>query len=111
MTWNDLLTSGWRAGVSEEDFLSLSFAQIHRVLKADQQRGDEKAMLTREIAWWMYASNTKGHPMPKNIWWPIGDQGQGKAPTPQETEEVYRKYGKLKRKRRGRKRAKSADNG
>ncbi len=111
MTWDDLLTGGWRAGISEKDFLSLSFAQVHRVFSGERQRSDERAVLTREIAWWLYAVNTKGIPQPKNIWWPIGDGGKTRAPTPEETEEVYRKYGKLNKKRRGRKRAKSADNG
>ena len=111
MTWSDLLTDGWQIGVGEDELLRLSFAQIYRLFKGARQASDERALLTREVAWWLYATNTKGTPMPKNIWWPIGDKGAGKAPTLEETEEVYRKYGKLKKKRRGRKRDQSTDNG
>jgi hypothetical protein len=103
VTWDDLLTGGWRAGINERDFLRLSFAQVHRVFSGEKQRSEERAVLTREISWWLYAVNTKGIPQPKNIWWPIGDGGKTKAPTPEETEDVYRKYGKLNKKRRGRK--------
>ena len=86
----------------------MSFAQIYRAFRGAQQRQEERAVLTREIAYLIYASNTKGYPTPKNIWWPIGEV-QDKGVTAEDTAEVYRKYGKLKR--NGRKRNAGKDHG
>ena len=86
----------------------MSFAQIYRAFKGYQQRQEDSAIMTREIAYLIYASNTKGYPTPKNIWWPIGEV-QDKGVTAEDTAEVYRKYGKLKR--NGRKGNESQNNG
>lgn len=85
----------------------MSFAQIYRAFKGAQQRYDQEAVLTREVAYLILATNSK-NPPPKNIWWPIGE-GEDKGVTQQQTKEVYKKYGKLKR--HGRKRNAGKDNG
>jgi GTP cyclohydrolase I len=85
----------------------MSFAQIYRAFKGYQQRHEQQETLTREVAYLIYATNTK-NPKPKNIWWQIGDV-EDKGVTPEETKEIYKQYGKLKR--HGRKRNESHNNG
>ena len=87
--------------------MSMSFAQIYRAFKGYQQRQEESAVMTREIAYLIYATNSK-NPKPKNLWWPIGEI-EDKGVTPEDTEKVYEQYGKLKR--NGRKGNESQNNG
>lgn len=72
----------------------MSFAQIYRAFKGAKQRYEEKAILTREIAYLTYAVNAK-NPKPKGLWWPIGEIKKGAEPTQEELDEIWDKYGKL----------------
>ena len=70
----------------------MSFAQIYRAFKGYQQRHEQQETLTREIAYLIYATNSK-NPKPKNLWWPIGVEDPGV--TQEYTDMIYAKYGKL----------------
>jgi hypothetical protein len=74
--------------------LRMNFAEIYRAFKGARQRYEEKAILTREIAYLTYAVNCK-NPTPKNIWWPIGEIQRGPEPTQEELDEIWQKHGKL----------------
>lgn len=85
----------------------MSFAQIYRAFKGAQQKYEQQETLTREVAYLIYATNSK-NPQPKNIWWQIGEV-EDKGVTPEYTAEIYAKYAKLER--NGRKGNESQDNG
>ena len=72
----------------------MSFAQIYRVFKGARQSYEERAALTREIAYLIYATNSR-NPKPKDHWWPIGEVKSTYAPTQEELDEIWQKYGKL----------------
>ena len=72
----------------------MTFAEIHRAFKGHRQRMDDQAMLTREVAYLLYAQVGKKPLQPKEVFWPIGEM-KDPGVTQEYTDMIYAKYGKL----------------
>lgn len=73
----------------------MSFAEIHRVMKALVIDDESEWRKFRRIAFEVWRKDTKSHHT-EQMYMPIGDDNKGKEMTEQELDEIWAKYGKLK---------------
>ena len=76
--------------------LRMSFAQLDRAFEGHRIREEESWRKFRLVAWEIAFKNVK-HRRTQNQYFPIGKVESKAPPTQEELDEIWRKYGKLKR--------------